>query len=43
VIKHKREDTIIMVDTSTEYNEKIIDFLKKSTEVIIPVEIIDKI
>ena len=42
IIKHKREDTIIIVDTSTEYNEKIIEMLKKSRKAIIPVEIINK-
>ena len=41
ILEYKREDAIVIVDTSTEYNEKIIDFLKKSTKAIIPVEIID--
>lgn len=41
IVKHKREETIIIVDTSTEYNEKIIDFLKKSSEIIIPIEVIN--
>jgi len=41
VLKHKRAETIIMVDTSTEYNKKIIEMLKKSSKVIIPVEVIN--
>ena len=42
VLKHKRAETIIMVDTSTEYNKKIIEMLKNSSKIIIPVEIINK-
>jgi len=41
VVKHKNKSTIIMVDTSTEFNEKIIDFLNNSSEIIVPIEIIN--
>jgi len=43
VIKNKRKETIIMVDTSTEFNEKIIDFLNNSSEIIVPIEVEEKL
>jgi hypothetical protein len=32
-----------MVDTSTEFNEKIIDFLNNSSEIIVPIEVVNKL
>ena len=43
IIKNKRKETIIMVDTSTEFNEKIIDFLNKSSEIIVPIEVANEL
>ena len=37
------KETIIMVDTSTEFNKKIINFLNNSSEIIVPVEVINKL
>jgi sugar/nucleoside kinase (ribokinase family) len=41
-MKYKREETIIMVDPSTQFDDNIIDFMKKSNIAIFPIETVDK-
>jgi len=41
VIKNYRKETIIMVDPSTEFNDKILDFMKNSSKAIFPIETVN--